>query len=271
MRITSKGQVTIPQDIRERYGLLPHTEVEFVESRRATVFLRKARAATGRRAMGTPGIEARRTSGMTTDEIMAPHARRGLMRERVLVDSNVLLDVLEPRTPHGHEWSDDALIVRARRTAGSSSITSCSLRCRWASPASTTLDLQLSSQPVSSARRCRGRLRSSPARRSCSIGRAGGITTLAAPRLLHRRPRGGHRHVAAHPRRRALPHLLPYRGADRAGRLTATARGTRRAGPAHHLRGGAQVREEGLPSGSACGSRRGAQSGCHQECDGRGR
>jgi AbrB family looped-hinge helix DNA binding protein len=29
MRITSKGQVTIPQDIRERIGLLPDTEVEF--------------------------------------------------------------------------------------------------------------------------------------------------------------------------------------------------------------------------------------------------
>ncbi len=29
MRITSKGQVTIPQDIRERLGLLPYSEVEF--------------------------------------------------------------------------------------------------------------------------------------------------------------------------------------------------------------------------------------------------
>lgn len=30
MRITSKGQVTIPQAIREQSGLLPHTEVEIV-------------------------------------------------------------------------------------------------------------------------------------------------------------------------------------------------------------------------------------------------
>jgi AbrB family looped-hinge helix DNA binding protein len=30
MRITSKGQVTIPQAIREKYGLLPDTDVEFV-------------------------------------------------------------------------------------------------------------------------------------------------------------------------------------------------------------------------------------------------
>jgi len=29
MRITSKGQATIPAEIRERAGLLPHTEVEF--------------------------------------------------------------------------------------------------------------------------------------------------------------------------------------------------------------------------------------------------
>ena len=29
MRITSKGQVTIPQHIREELGLHPNTEVEF--------------------------------------------------------------------------------------------------------------------------------------------------------------------------------------------------------------------------------------------------
>lgn len=28
MRITSKGQVTIPAEIREQAGVLPHTEVE---------------------------------------------------------------------------------------------------------------------------------------------------------------------------------------------------------------------------------------------------
>jgi AbrB family looped-hinge helix DNA binding protein len=30
MRITIKGQVTIPQALRERFGLFPGTEVEFV-------------------------------------------------------------------------------------------------------------------------------------------------------------------------------------------------------------------------------------------------
>jgi len=36
MRITSKGQVTIPVEIREQLGLTPNTEVEFeVISRRS--------------------------------------------------------------------------------------------------------------------------------------------------------------------------------------------------------------------------------------------
>ena len=30
MRISDRGQVTIPQELREKYGLLANTEVEFV-------------------------------------------------------------------------------------------------------------------------------------------------------------------------------------------------------------------------------------------------
>jgi len=38
MRITSKGQVTIPQHIREELGLHPNTEVEFaIEGNRAFI------------------------------------------------------------------------------------------------------------------------------------------------------------------------------------------------------------------------------------------
>ena len=33
-KITSKGQVTIPKDVRERLGLRPGDEIEFVEDRR---------------------------------------------------------------------------------------------------------------------------------------------------------------------------------------------------------------------------------------------
>ena len=73
MRITSKGQVTIPQAIRERAGLLPNTEVEFrVDG--DLVFLVKAEDAT-RPTRGTRLVEHLRAHppqlSMTTDEIMA--------------------------------------------------------------------------------------------------------------------------------------------------------------------------------------------------------
>jgi AbrB family looped-hinge helix DNA binding protein len=49
MRITSKGQVTIPQEIREKLGLHPNTEVEFlVEKGRAVLRPMKGRASRGR-------------------------------------------------------------------------------------------------------------------------------------------------------------------------------------------------------------------------------
>ena len=41
MRITSKGQVTIPQKVREEAGLMPGTEVEFAIEK-GRVVLRKA-------------------------------------------------------------------------------------------------------------------------------------------------------------------------------------------------------------------------------------
>ncbi|MBY0495328.1 MAG: AbrB/MazE/SpoVT family DNA-binding domain-containing protein [Cyanobacteria bacterium] len=49
MRITSKGQVTIPQAIRDELGLHPHTDVEFVVERGRAV-LRPARGAARNRA-----------------------------------------------------------------------------------------------------------------------------------------------------------------------------------------------------------------------------
>jgi AbrB family looped-hinge helix DNA binding protein len=70
MKITSKGQVTIPQHVRERLGLLPHTEVDF-EVQGEVALLRKA---TGRRSRGRALIEHMRGRGsgaMSTDEIMA--------------------------------------------------------------------------------------------------------------------------------------------------------------------------------------------------------
>ena len=69
MRITSKGQVTIPQDIRERYGLLPHTEVEFVVED-GSVVLRKTAAANRRTREWVQSYRGSLKVGMTTDELM---------------------------------------------------------------------------------------------------------------------------------------------------------------------------------------------------------
>lgn len=74
MRITSKGQVTIPQEIRDELGLLPNTEVTF-DIVDGEARLRKARRA-GRGLTRGDGVVSRlrRTrpaNKLTTDEIMA--------------------------------------------------------------------------------------------------------------------------------------------------------------------------------------------------------
>lgn len=72
MRITSKGQVTIPVEIREKAGLLPNTEVEF-ELDAKGVRIRRARAPLreGRGAAAVGRLRGRATIRMTTDEILA--------------------------------------------------------------------------------------------------------------------------------------------------------------------------------------------------------
>ena len=72
MRITSKGQVTIPQDIRERAGLLPHTEVEFVYDGKAVKIVRADRKKkTSRGARLVEHMRGRGTIKLTTDQIIA--------------------------------------------------------------------------------------------------------------------------------------------------------------------------------------------------------
>lgn len=70
MHITSKGQVTIPLEVRHAAGLLPNTEVEFVMEK-GRVYLKKV---IGKSTRGRQLIERLRgtaTVRMTTDEIMA--------------------------------------------------------------------------------------------------------------------------------------------------------------------------------------------------------
>ncbi|HET6520309.1 MAG TPA: AbrB/MazE/SpoVT family DNA-binding domain-containing protein [Geminicoccaceae bacterium] len=72
MRITSKGQVTIPVAIRERAGLLPDTEVDF-EFDGEAVRIVKAKAPR-RESRGQRAVRLLRGTGtvrMSTDEIMA--------------------------------------------------------------------------------------------------------------------------------------------------------------------------------------------------------
>jgi len=73
MRITTKGQVTIPQEIREELGLLPDTEVTFrVVGGEARI--RKAGPGERRASRGARVIARLRSvapsNAMTTDEIM---------------------------------------------------------------------------------------------------------------------------------------------------------------------------------------------------------
>ena len=72
MRITAKGQVTIPVEIREKLGLLPNSEVEFEIDGRS-VRIRKARGArAGARGRSlVQHLRGKATSGMTTEDIMA--------------------------------------------------------------------------------------------------------------------------------------------------------------------------------------------------------
>lgn len=78
MRITAKGQVTIPEHIRRSAGLLPGTEVEFVQDQ-AGVHLcklngdRKAAPTARERRLGEvlDRLRGSATIKMTTEEIMA--------------------------------------------------------------------------------------------------------------------------------------------------------------------------------------------------------
>jgi len=70
MRLTSKGQVTIPLEIREALGLLPHTEVEF-ELDGDAVRVRKARRTRRRGKALVDHMRGRGARRMTTDEILA--------------------------------------------------------------------------------------------------------------------------------------------------------------------------------------------------------
>ena len=72
MTITTKGQVTIPQEIRERLGLLPHSEVEFdVVGDSVRIRKKKGSKTRGQRLIQHLRQGHKPIPGMTTDQLMA--------------------------------------------------------------------------------------------------------------------------------------------------------------------------------------------------------
>lgn len=67
MRVTTKGQVRIPRPIREKLGITPNSEVDFVEDG-DRIYLLKSGNLSEKKFGSLRGIA---TVKMTTDEIMA--------------------------------------------------------------------------------------------------------------------------------------------------------------------------------------------------------
>jgi AbrB family looped-hinge helix DNA binding protein len=70
LKVTTKGQVTIPHEIREELGIYPNTEVEFRRVGDA-VEIRKIASAYPRGRALVERLRGRGAIKMSTDEIMA--------------------------------------------------------------------------------------------------------------------------------------------------------------------------------------------------------
>jgi AbrB family looped-hinge helix DNA binding protein len=69
MRVTTKGQVTIPQEIREKLGITPAVEIDFIEEKNKVYLVKRKgnpkKAHKFSKLIGIANVK------MTTDEIMA--------------------------------------------------------------------------------------------------------------------------------------------------------------------------------------------------------
>jgi bifunctional DNA-binding transcriptional regulator/antitoxin component of YhaV-PrlF toxin-antitoxin module len=68
MRISERSQVTIPLELRERYGLLANTEVQFVPDENGLRLV----ADPASRAAKIDALYGRKQFGRSTDELMSP-------------------------------------------------------------------------------------------------------------------------------------------------------------------------------------------------------
>ncbi len=70
MRITAKGQVTIPQELRNKLGFFPGTEVEFIPEGNSLKLIKK-KTAPGKGGQLIKYLKGKATIRLSTDEIMA--------------------------------------------------------------------------------------------------------------------------------------------------------------------------------------------------------
>ena len=87
MRVTSKGQVTIPIEVHEQLGIMPGDWVEFSVEDGVAMLRRAVEPSRGQRLVER--LSGASTSGLSTEEITQAHPRM----TDTLVDSNVILDV----------------------------------------------------------------------------------------------------------------------------------------------------------------------------------
>jgi bifunctional DNA-binding transcriptional regulator/antitoxin component of YhaV-PrlF toxin-antitoxin module len=69
-RITSKGQVTIPNEIRFKYGFLPNTEVRWAIQKGQVFLIKEDKTPRKRGNELIRRMTSKQSLGMTTDEIM---------------------------------------------------------------------------------------------------------------------------------------------------------------------------------------------------------
>ena len=69
MRITEKGQVTIPIEIRQKMGLLPDTDVEFVIAGKQVILKKTSLRTRGKRLIAS--LRGKASRKMSTDQIMS--------------------------------------------------------------------------------------------------------------------------------------------------------------------------------------------------------
>ena len=74
MRVTSKGQVTIPRNIRESLGIGPESEIDFVEENGKFYLVKTGRRPAKKHFKKLRGIAS---ANMSTDDILSLTRKRG--------------------------------------------------------------------------------------------------------------------------------------------------------------------------------------------------